>query len=259
MNFNELTLFLITFAGLFLMVVSYIGVLEGIQKLKQHLAFKKDALKIIGKDAIRYGDKGAKLAYKGIMKYYNEKYIASAEYFERALKLNLDDHNTAFCYEWLAHCYYKLDKPDEYKKIRFRAVQAVPTNDEVLVIYAACLADRGDFKNAEYYYNQAIKYNPNNVNAYRTLGLMEQTRGNYEKALQFLDTALKVCEQDIASIYEKAVCYAAMGEYQKAEELMTRAAAADESNQYEHYKTKIQNILKISEHDLFKEEGSSNS
>ena len=60
-------------------------------------------------------------------------------------------------------------------------------------------------------------------------------------------------------MYEKAVCYAALGNFDEAEKTMTNAIAVDDEDSYEKYKTRIKNIRKISEHDLFNEEGSENS
>lgn len=259
MQLSELQLFIIIFVSFFFIIIAYLGAVNGIIKLKEHFKKRKKALSIIGKDAIRYGDKGAKLAYKGIMKFFAEKYNGAAEYFEDALKLNLHEDNKAFCFEWLSHCYYKQGKLTDYKKIRKRAAQALATNDNALTAYGACLADDGDFENAIYYYNQALKYNPNNCIAYRTLGLIEQSKGNYDKAIEYFDTALKVSGQDVLSLYEKAVCLAAKGDYKEAEALMTQAVAADEEDRYEKYKNKVHTILKISEHDLFQEEGSTDS
>ena len=259
MKLDGITLFIIIFVGMFALVMAYTFALTRITKAKENSEKKKKALRIIGKDAIKYKDQGAKLAYKGILLFLDEKYNTAAEYFEEALKLDVGDSNRAFCYEWLAHCFIKQHKHNEYKEIRRRGAEALPYNDAVLVAYANCLADEGDFKNAEYYYNQAIKYNPNNITAYRALGFIAETRGQYEKAIEYFETLLKVSEHDLISMYEKAVCYAALGNFDEAERLMINAIAVDNENNYEKYKTHIMNIRKISEHDLFKEEGSENS
>ena len=256
MQFNEITLFLLIFVGFFVIAVGYIGVLEGIQKLKKQFSYKKDALKIIGKDAIKSGDKGAKLAYKGIVKFLNEKYEGAAAYFEKALKLNIGEDNSAFCYKWLAACYEKRGKWEACKAVYRRAAETLATSDGALVSYANCCARNSDFKNAEHYYNRALNYNPNNVNAYIGLGLIAETRAEYEKAVGYFDTAQKISEDCLTAMYEKAVCYAAMGIFSETEKLMLQATAIDENDNYSNYKTKIRNIIKISEHDLLKEEGS---
>lgn len=244
-----------------LSVAIFIGVfievfIEDIVKIKEYRVNKKKALAIIGKDAIKSGDKGAKLAYKGIVKFLNEKYEGAAAYFEKALKLNIGEDNSAFCYKWLAACYEKRGKWEACKAVYRRAAEALATSDDALVSYANCCARDSDFKNAEHYYNRALNYNPNNVNAYIGLGLIAETRAEYEKAVGYFDTAQKISEDCLTAMYEKAVCYAAMGNFSETEKLMLQATAIDENDNYFNYKTKIRNIIKISEHDLLKEEGS---
>lgn len=221
--------------------------------IKEHFSNRRKALNFMGKDmpvSIIRKDKGAKLAYKGIMKFLEEEYQKSAELFEEALRLELCDENREFCFNWLSHCYSKLRSHEKYKEVRLRAVQALPTNDNVLMSYANCCADDGDFKTAEYYCSQALKYNPNNTFAYRALGFMAETKGEYRKAVEYFSTVLKINASDIDVIYEKAVCHAALEENETAQELMKQAVVNDIDNRYDNYRKKISDIRKINSGDL---------
>ncbi len=232
-------------------VIIIVATLEN--HIKTYIPRKKEALNCMGKDmtmSLIRKDEGAKLAFKGIMEFLGGFYRKATEYFEEALKLELSDENKAFCYDWLSHCYFRLDEHKEYTEVRARAARALPTNDNALVAYANCCAERGDFENAAHYYNQAIKYNPNNTFAYRSLGFMAETKGNYEKAIEYFETALKINPSDIDVMYDMAVCHSALGDYDAADEFMKKAVANDPDNRYESFKKKILDIRKINDGDL---------
>ncbi len=261
MKLNEITLFVVIFIGMFVLVMGYTAALNAITKEKARAENRKKALSFLGKDlpvSVIRKDNGARLAYKGLMKFLEEDYQKSSELFEEALRLNLCDENKNFCFRWAAHCCLKMNQHEKYKETLFRAVQALSTDDDILVLYANCCADDGDYNNAEFYYNQALRYNPNCNYAYRALGFISETRGRYGKALEYFDTALTINEGDIDVMYEKAICHGVLGEYEKAEEFMTRAVANDDKDRYELYKKKLQNIIKISEKDLTNHERSTN-
>ncbi len=225
-------------------------------EVKKRRANKKEALRCLGKDidlSMLRKDKGAMLAYKGIMQCLDENYQNGAYYFEEALKLPLGDHNGRFCYDWLRHCYAKLDYKDKYVDALKRSVQALPTDDEVLYMYGDYLAMNGSYEKALYYFNQAVKYNPNNESAYDSLGQIAMDRMEYEKAIEYFNKAIKINENYIDAICLKAVCYAAMDDFENAEKFMTQAMAMDGKNRYEHYKQKLDNIRKIKNGDLRKE------
>ena len=229
---------------------------EVIQTYNDYLTHKKRALNCMGSEMplseIRK-DKGAGLALKGLIAFSKGEYVKSAELFEKALKENLCEENMAFCFNWLANCYIKLDNDKKHRETRFRAAEALATDDKTLCLYADVLANEGDFKNAEIYYKRAVKYNPNCSHAYRLLGLMASEKGEYKKALGNFDLALKINPHLVDVVYETALCHAALGNMDEAERFMTLAVAddADSSDEsYEKYKSKIENIRKIKNGDL---------
>ncbi len=226
------------------------------KKLEERREIRKEALRCLGKDinlSMLRKDKGAMLAYKGIMQCLDENYQNGAYYFEEALKLPLGDQNARFCYDWLRHCYVKLDYKEKYVDALTRTVQSLPTDDEVLYMYGDFLAMEGKYEKALYYFNQAVKYNPNNESAYDSIGQIAMDRMEYEKAIEYFNKAIKINENYIDAICLKAVCYAAMDDFENAEKFMTQAMAMDGKNRYEHYKQKLDNIRKIKNGDLRKE------
>jgi len=226
---------------------------EGAQSYKDYLSHKKRALNCMGNEmplsAIRK-DKCAKLAFKGLIKFSKGEYHKAAEFFEKALEGNPCEQNIEFCYNWLAVCYIKLENRRKYKETRMRAAEVLATNDVALCQYADILANEGDFKNAELYYERAIKYNPNCSHAYNVLGMMLFEKGEYEKALKSFDVTLKINPHDVGATYQSAVCCAALGDMEKAESFMTMAVSNDNDNEYEKYKSKIETIRKIKDGDL---------
>ena len=226
---------------------------EGVQAYKKHLTHKRRALNCMGNEmplSVIRKDKCAKFAFNGLIKFSKGEYHRAAECFENALVENFCEQNIEFCYNWLAACYAKLDNDKKHKEIRKRAAEVLATNDAALCLYADILANEGDFKNAELYYERAIKYNPNCSHAYHVLGMMAAEKGEYEKALNKFETALKINPHYVQAVYQSAVCHAALGDMEKAENFMTMAVSSDDDNEYEKYKEKIEIIRKIKNGDL---------
>lgn len=239
------------FAVVLIIIIAILS--EGMQAYKDYLSHKKRALNCMGNEmplsAIRK-DKCARFAFKGLIKFSKGEYHKAAELFEKALKGNICEQNVEFCYNWLAVCYIKLENSKKYKEIRLKAAEILATNDVALCQYADVLANEGDFKNAELYYERAIKYNPNCSHAYHVIGMMAVEKGEYEKALKSFEVALKINPHDVKLTYQSAVCHAALGDMEKAESFMTMAVSNDNDNEYEKYKIQIENIRKIKNGDL---------
>lgn len=221
--------------------------------IKDHFKNRRQALNYMGEeisfDIIRK-DKGAKLTYKGIMKYLDQEYRDAANLFEKALKLRLCDENREFCCNWLCNCYRLLGYNKLYKNARLQCTKALPTNDNVLMDYAWCCAEDGETEKAEEYCKRALKYNPSNNGAYRLLGFIATNTRNYSNALEYFEKALKINAFDADVLFEKAVCYAALDDYNNAREIMKQAVANDTQGKYERYRQKIEDIRKINSGDL---------
>lgn len=226
------------------------------QKFGEYCKKKRVALGYLGKEVdlkLLRKDKGAMLAYKGIVKCLDVDLIRGAECFENALKLNLPDCNAKFCYDWLLHCYRSLNHKEKYEDTLKRTVQALPTDDHVLYTYGDYLAGNGDYEKALYYFEQALKYNPNNEDVYDSLGQIAMDRMEYEKAIDYFNKALKINENFVGEIYMKALCHAAMDDFDNAERFMTQAVSMN-AEPYETYRKKLDIIKGIKDGELRKEQ-----
>lgn len=190
---------------------------------------RKKALNLMGEDFNAKhlkDDEGAKLMYNGIVQFLKEDFRDAASCFEEALKLSLSDNNRLFCFVWILRCYEALCYDAVYEVTIRRMLQALPANDKSLHLGGLYYANKGEYEKAVYYFEQAIKY---------------------------YDTVLKINENDVFCICQKAVCYAALGDYEAAEKLTVRAAAFN-ADDFEMIEKKLEMIKKIRSGDYLKEE-----
>lgn len=158
------------FLAMILFALACFAALSFERRINARKGMRLEAKRIMGDDALIRIDPGAKLAYKGLTLFMRQEYEKAAEHFEKALALDICDDNKAFCFNWLSHCYYRLNRFKEVTAVNLRAVTALPTNDNMLWRYGDCCMLDGSFERAEYYFNLALRYNPNNSEVYIRLG-----------------------------------------------------------------------------------------
>jgi tetratricopeptide (TPR) repeat protein len=73
-----------------------------------------------------------------------------------------------------------------------------------------------DFKNAEKYYNEAIKADPFFVFAYDDLALTYRKSGDYKKAIKFYDKSIEIYPEGSYALQNQAVAYTYLKDYSSA-------------------------------------------
>lgn len=139
----------------------------------------------------------------GIALYRKNNYNIAQDYFKSYLKNNPNDENG---YYWLAKTYQKTRKDDEelsrqtFKKayeimLQKRNIEKIFFDIEkntVLEDYfdiAVGYFESGKYSQAQYYADLMLKINPKSALAYFTKAKIEYTKGNKEKAKEYIEIA----------------------------------------------------------------------
>lgn len=186
------------------------------------------ARQMMGKDALIRIDPAAKLAYKGIQCFLGKDYLKAADRFNEAIETaGISDDNKEFCFRWLATCYRNINDKKQYTQTLLRHITAVPTSDGANLEYGRMLMINGEIEKAEFYFLQALKYNPLCASAQYNLGEIELVRVNYEKAHERYHAATALDTNFPYPIFEDAVVYMLEGNVETAEREYSRALAID--------------------------------
>jgi tetratricopeptide (TPR) repeat protein len=77
--------------------------------------------------------------------------------------------------------------------------------------------NKGQYERALQDYEQAIRLNPSNANAYNNRGIVYRIKGEYARAIADYDEAISLKNGDFpAAYYNRALAYADKGEYEQS-------------------------------------------
>jgi tetratricopeptide (TPR) repeat protein len=157
------------------------------------------AIKIDPNNANAYNNRGNSLYYLGV-------YNTAIDDWTQAIKI---DPNYAKAYNNRGNAYAKLnndgnnDQENADYSVVEKHLQALRNNTGS---YSKAIAD----------YNQAIKIDPNNANAYNSRGYAYVELGDYKKALADLDRSLKLDPNFAYAYHSRGKAYAGLKEHDKA-------------------------------------------
>jgi tetratricopeptide (TPR) repeat protein len=200
----------------------------------------------IGNEVSIHRDKGAKLAFRGILAFFRSDYSRAITHLEKAMEYSFVSHNNAFCLDWLAQCYDAQEKYNQSLECCVKAVQVEPSNIKSLFNLADMYVRRGLFEKAEFYYNRILRYDGTNAAACFMIGALFMGRGRYDEAQeQFLKT-LDIDAQFVSAMAELSVVCAIKGDYSKMDSYYAKA----ENNNYiesDRLKKRLNSIKKMQE------------
>jgi len=131
-----------------------------------------DNLLTINQDASLYFNEGIRIADKRTSKNADSILVVSANWFQKAIDL---DPNYA----------------DAYAEMAF-VLRMVSDNNEIF-------EGNDKFETIDSLIKKALKINPNTVRAYTTLGMLQESDNNYEKAKEYYDKALSLKPNDFST------------------------------------------------------------
>lgn len=204
-------------------IIMTVGALIGM--LNTSNSERRAARRALGKHGIRVmlQDEGARCAYKGILMLTKGRYPEAEERLMRALSISDNRQNQLFCVEWLIKLYEAQENDGKLLWAYRKAVEIAPDNPDAQSRLGHAYYNEGNLKNAEYCFEQALKYDPNYGYSYYSLADIYMLRGEDERALETLKKLATIQENHPLVYAELATWYAMHDDEKNAEEAYDKA------------------------------------
>ena len=156
--------------------------------IKEKIDLRRAALKALGKHGLKVvaSDESARVAYKGIVKLFQGNYPDAEELLMKSLSMASVRQNQLFCVEWLIKLYEETESEPRLLWAFRKAAEVAPDNPEIQSRLGHAYYADGKLENAEYCFEQALKYDPNHGYSYYSLSLIYMLRGEDDRALETL-------------------------------------------------------------------------
>ena len=212
-----------------LIITGVTAVCMGILLLREYffpyMRNRRAAIKALGKDGftVAIKDPVAKMACKGIARLFDEDYPKAEEYLEKALSMSDVRHNQYFCVEWLVRLYERSNNEVRYVWAIRKAAELAPDSCEAQSRLGHYYVSNGKLDKAEYCFEQAMHFNPNEGYPCYSMAKIAMLRGNTELAKEYLDRVIKINESHPLAYAEYAIISAMNEEYEKSHEYYQKA------------------------------------
>ena len=203
----------------------YLAIILIKEFLLPYLNRRRAAIKALGKDGIRIlrHDKTARLANKGLYNLIKGDYPDAEDYLQQALANSEVRQNRKFCIEWLVKLYEVTENNARLMWCFRKAAEYSPDDAEAQSRLGHAYFAEGNLDKAEYFFEQALRYDANNGYSYYTLVKIFLVRKDYEKALETLKNLMRINENHPLAHAEYANYYAMRGERENALEECKKA------------------------------------
>ena len=91
------------------------------------------------------------------------------------------------------------------------------------------------YENAVKHYTEALKLNPQMLEAYHNRGIVYSNKGEYDEALQAFSTAIEIKSDYTKAYYNRGVAYLKKGEYDEALQAFSRVIELDPDDADAYY------------------------
>ena len=172
---------------------------RGAIALSPSSSFTKDAAKFLAMSELQLG--------------HIDKAI---EAYEKSIELNPDSDEP---HVDLAKLLFTQEK---YKEAEQHYAKAVELNPDVVNYYSLGQAQmfQEKYTEAEASFNKVLQLAPDDSNSYYGMGLLKSKQGDYEKAIEYFETAVKSKNDFYDAYAEIGYAYADMGQMDDAEEIL---------------------------------------
>lgn len=151
------------------------------------------------------------------------KYEASLPYYDKALSV---DKKNDEAYRMKGQALMMLGRFQEATDCLIDALNINPQNIWTLILMGNIFAKQNDTQGAMHYYEEAIKYHPNDAIAINNVGAAYLQQGMLDKALETFDRALKIDTTYPNTYYGKAMVLVKLGREREAWEILLKAGTA---------------------------------
>ena len=155
---------------------------------------------------VKRTDKSDFYGYEAMKK---SKLDSAIAYFKEAIKA---DSNNELAYDGLAQCYFQSAKYDSAVTVVNGALKIYPGYENAILIKGVSLMRKGDLGNAAKSFNNLIAIDSTDNAAYDNLALCYLQQGNAEAGISYLNQAIKVNPDDIQAYYYLGTIYQRRGD-----------------------------------------------
>ena len=158
---------------------------------------------------------------RAAMQLCNEgKYEASLPLFDKVIAI---DKNNDEAYRMKGQALMMLGKLEEATNVIIDALNINPKNVWTLILMGNIFAKQQDIAGAMHYYDEAIKYHPNDVIAINNVAAAYLQQGLLDKALETFDRALAIDDSYSNTYLGKAIILEKQGKDREAWEILLKA------------------------------------
>ena len=179
-------------------------------------------------------DDGCSAAYGGLGNVYLalDRPTMALTYYERGLEC--DDLDERFPYAQLGRLYHESGRLDEAATIYKMGETLGPPSTDLTVAGADLLSDQGELEAAQTVYEEVLRGNLDNPDAYHGLGRIYLRQGRYEQAIKSLQQALHLGRRDVGLLVDLADAYRGANRHDFAERYYEKGINVDPSEARAH-------------------------
>jgi len=150
------------------------------------------------------------------------------KFYEKSLKYFPDSEKLIYNYA------VELFKKGDYQKAlqTFKKLEKNVSDEKRLMTgLAKCYFMLENYDEAEKYYINSIRLDPNNYDSLTNLALLYERKGDIEKSLKLLEVSFKINPYYSSTLYLLGKIYLDKKEYEKAEEIFKKAIEVEPENE----------------------------
>ena len=151
------------------------------------------------------------------------KYEEALPYFDKSLAVNNKNDEA---YRMKGQALMMLDRYNEATDNVIEALNINPQNVWTLILMGNIFVKQNNIEGAMHYYEEAIKYHPNDAIAINNVAAAYLQQGMFDKALETFDYAFAIDDSFANTYYGKAIVLDKMGREREAWDILLKAGTS---------------------------------